>query len=246
VLDCQRRVATSVTENRIFLPHVFEMLTMEPSDSKATSPTLLAGIGRGNSNAWERLVACYKPTIMAWCRSKGLDEASSLDVVQETFLSVSKSLSKFQSTPGSGAFRAWLWRITQYRILDQRRQRHRQPHGIGGSSIAEKLALVADSHLYGQSSSIALRSAFAESPFAESPFSAALEKFSQSYESRIWQAFLRTAVDGRSTEEVAAEFNMSAVGVRQLRSRILRRLRTELEPFGDWSNADRNANRITK
>jgi len=201
------------------------MLTMELSDSKATSPTLLAGIGRGNSNAWERLVACYKPTIMAWCRSKGLDEASSLDVIQETFLSVSKSLSKFQSTPGSGAFRAWLWRITQYRILDQRRQKARQPRGVGGSSIAEKLALVADSHFYGPSSSTSSRS-----PFAEIPFANAIIKLSQNYEPRTWQAFLRTVVDGRSTEEVAAEFNMSAVGVRQLRSRILRRLRVELEP----------------
>ena len=192
---------------------------MESSDSKATSPTLLAGIGTGNANAWERLVACYKPTIMGWCRSKGLDEASSLDVVQETFLSVSKSLSRFQSTPGSGAFRAWLWRITQYRILDQRRQRDRQPQGIGGSSFAGRLALLADAHSKCQSSGIALKL----------PFEKALEKVSQSYEPRTWQAFLRTVVDGRPTEEVAAEFNMSSVGVRQLRSRILRRLRVELE-----------------
>ena len=57
----------------------------------------------------------------------------------------------------------------------------------------------------------------------------ALSKLSTSYEPRTWQAFLRTVVDGRPTEEVAVEFQMSAVGVRQLRSRILRRLRKELQ-----------------
>ena len=188
------------------------------NDSKATSPTLLAGVGAGESNAWERLVVFYRPVIMSWCRSKGLDEATSLDVVQETFLSVSKSLPRFRSTPGSGAFRAWLWRITQYRIIDQRRQQNRQPHGIGGSSIAAKLAMVPESNPI--SESIASSSSLS--------LAVALERLSKNYEPRTWQAFLRTVVDGRATEEVATEFDMSVVGVRQLRSRILRRLRQEL------------------
>ena len=190
------------------------------SDSKATSPTLLAGVGAGKSNAWERLVAFYRPMILSWCRSKGLDEATSLDVVQETFLSVSKSLSRFQSTPGSGAFRAWLWRITQYRIIDQRRQQNRQPLGIGGSSIAAKMAMLPDSNRFNESNGKSYSLSLAN----------ALERLSRNYETRTWQAFLRTVVDGRPTEEVAAEFDMSVVGVRQLRSRILRRLRQELRP----------------
>lgn len=189
------------------------------SDSKATSPTLLAGIGTGQSSAWERLVNLYRPTIMAWCRSKGLDEATSLDVVQETFLSISKSLPRFQSTPGSGAFRAWLWRITQYRIIDQHRQRDRQPHGIGGSSVAAKFAIIPAPNSESTDSNTDYNPSLAE----------ALSKLSTSYEPRTWQAFLRTVVDGRPTEEVAVEFQMSAVGVRQLRSRILRRLRKELQ-----------------
>jgi RNA polymerase sigma-70 factor (ECF subfamily) len=45
---------------------------------------------------------------------------------------------------------------------------------------------------------------------------------------RTWQAFWRTAIEGGSAPEVAAELSMSAGAVRVAKSRVLQRLREEL------------------
>ena len=48
------------------------------------------------------------------------------------------------------------------------------------------------------------------------------------FEERTWQAFWRTAVEGRDAKEVALELRMSPGAVRVAKSRVLRRLREEL------------------
>ena len=47
------------------------------------------------------------------------------------------------------------------------------------------------------------------------------------FESRTWQAFWQTVVDGRTSREVAETLEMSTNQVRQYRSRVLRKLRAE-------------------
>ena len=58
--------------------------------------------------------------------------------------------------------------------------------------------------------------------------SRALAQVQSEFESRTWQAFWRSVVDGIATSEVAQELKMSEATVRQSRSRILRRLRQQL------------------
>ncbi len=58
--------------------------------------------------------------------------------------------------------------------------------------------------------------------------SRALSQVRSEFESRTWQAFWRSVVDGIATSEVAKELEMSEATVRQSRSRILRRLRQQL------------------
>ncbi len=60
----------------------------------------------------------------------------------------------------------------------------------------------------------------------------ALELVRVEFKEPSWKAFWRTAIDGLTTDVVANELGMTAVAVRQARSRIMRRLRIEL---GDLS-----------
>jgi RNA polymerase sigma-70 factor (ECF subfamily) len=185
------------------------------------------------------LVAHYQPRLIAWCRSRGLDEAATHDVLQEVWVSVARSLPSFSSTTGQGAFRAWLWRIMQRRIIDFRRQQGREPNAAGGSTMLGRLASIpANSESDAESSSNAYHQNSPDSGQRQldsyklqltTELQQILDRAQMDYEPRTWQAFLRCAMDGHSTEQVAAEFNMTVVGVRQLRSRILRRLRRELE-----------------
>ena len=59
-----------------------------------------------------------------------------------------------------------------------------------------------------------------------------LEAVRGEFEGRTWQAFLRTAVEGRPPKEVGPELGMSQGAVRVAKSRVLRRLREELGALG--------------
>jgi RNA polymerase sigma-70 factor (ECF subfamily) len=56
----------------------------------------------------------------------------------------------------------------------------------------------------------------------------ALELIRGEFESRTWQMFRRSVIDGLPSAGVAAELAAAPAAVRQARSRVLRRLREEL------------------
>jgi RNA polymerase sigma-70 factor (ECF subfamily) len=49
------------------------------------------------------------------------------------------------------------------------------------------------------------------------------------FENRTWEAFRRVVIDRQSSAQVAMEMGMSVVAVYQAKSRVLRRLRQELD-----------------
>lgn len=188
--------------------------------SLGTNSNLLRGVGRGDNEAWNQLVSLYRPRILARCRAKGLDENSSQDVAQETFVTVYRSLASFRSSPGCGAFRAWLHTIVERRIADWYRRARRQEEAVGGSTFAERINAVPAEPDVSVSHSLNIHLNL------HSVLGSDFQWVAEKYEPRTWQAFLRCVVDGLSTQQVADEFGMTAVGVRQLRSRILRQLRS--------------------
>jgi RNA polymerase sigma-70 factor (ECF subfamily) len=57
----------------------------------------------------------------------------------------------------------------------------------------------------------------------------ALALMQKDFEERTWQAFWLTAVDGRDPAEAAQQLGMPRASVYMARSRVLRRLRQELD-----------------
>jgi RNA polymerase sigma-70 factor (ECF subfamily) len=53
------------------------------------------------------------------------------------------------------------------------------------------------------------------------------------FEERTWQAFWQVLVEKRPTREVAADLGISANGVRQAKSRVLRRMRAVMGELGE-------------
>ena len=48
------------------------------------------------------------------------------------------------------------------------------------------------------------------------------------FEDRTWQAFWLTVIEGRAPTALAKELGMSPTGIRQAKSRVLRRLKQEM------------------
>ncbi len=186
--------------------------------TNATRASLLGRAIDRDETAWRQIVELYGPLVAFWCHSFGCESNTTADVIQEVFLTVSKSLHRFQSVPGCGAFRGWLWKVTRNKLLDLRRESQNRFPAEGGSDALHRLHQQPDLHALTDSepSSIESMSLLMER---------AMTIIRNDFRVETWAAFCRTVIDGQSTEVVANELGISSAGVRQVRSRVLRRLR---------------------
>ncbi len=200
------------------------------ADSDATRASLLFRAKQRESRAWHELVELYGPLIAHWCQRCGLDCHASADCVQQTFAAVLKSLSSYEAQKTSGAFRSWLWTIASNKIRDHIRSHRRQAPAAGGSTALRALQMLpADDGLAdGSTADSASNTDPSESEQLTALLTRALEQIREEFEQRTWQIFQRSVVDQIPTGLVAEEFSISSATVRQVRSRILRRLRQQL------------------
>jgi RNA polymerase sigma factor (sigma-70 family) len=75
--------------------------------------------------SWKTFFDTYSRLIYNTALKAGLTPAEGQDAVQETVISVMKSMPKFQYDPAKGSFKGWLMQLTSWRINDQfRKRRH--------------------------------------------------------------------------------------------------------------------------
>lgn len=97
------------------------------NDADEYIPTRSSLLGRlkdlGDQESWRLFFDTYWKLIYRAAREAKLTEAEAEDVVQETVISVSKSIHRFDYDPQRGSFKTYLMRLTAWRIVDQRRKR---------------------------------------------------------------------------------------------------------------------------
>ena len=195
---------------------------MEASTADSTSRSLLRRARQHDPEAWTRLTAVYGPTIYQWCRRSGLQASDAADVTQEVFQSVANSLDTFRKDRPGDTFRGWLWTITRNKIRDFARANARRPEATGGTvnqQLIEQLSegdLLADDDESGER----LHSELARR---------AVALMQADFEETTWQAFWRVAVDAQAPKVVAEQLGISVAAVYMAKSRVLRRLREELD-----------------
>ena len=74
---------------------------------------LLSGVRSGNSDAWAEIVSQFQGRLLAFARRRLKQSADAEDVVQETFLSLLKSLETFR---GESSLETWLFQLLRRRI----------------------------------------------------------------------------------------------------------------------------------
>lgn len=189
-------------------------------EANSISTTLLARVRQKEPDAWQRFVDLFGPTVFRWCRDAGIEKNESGDVVQEVFLAVAQNVERFDREKGSGSFTAWIASIARNKIRDHFRRLAKLPVARGGTaaqmSIAELPEPVSHEEVLQAQRKLPRR---------------AMELVRAEFESRTWDAFWRTVVEGRPTADVADELAMNVASVYQSKSRVLRRLRQETEGF---------------
>lgn len=177
-----------------------------------TSLTWLARLATHPSGTdWQRLVEIYAPLLRQWFASIGVPEAERDDLVQEVLMVVVGRVADFEHR-GPGAFRAWLRGI----VLNQSRKYFRDRR----KSAAVDLNQLADDQTP--------LSRQWDREHDEYLTRRALQVVKPDFAALTWQAFTRYVLDDQAPAAVAIELGCSVNSVLLAKSRVLKRLRSEL------------------
>ena len=198
---------------------------LPPNLADTTSTRLLRGAAAGDAAAWRKLVDAYGPVVRYWGRRAGLNKADLADVFQETFLAVSKSLPKFERQDGQAKFRAWLKTVTLSKVSNHYERKGKQPAAFGGTTAMAQMGDVAAAFDVEESGEEDAALAHSEATFL---VQRTLQVIRQEFRENTWQAFYRTAIEGRTSSQAAEELGMTALAVRKAKSRVMQRLKDAL------------------
>jgi RNA polymerase sigma-70 factor (ECF subfamily) len=170
--------------------------------------------------AWNEFVGIYGPLIYSFARRRGLQDADAADLTQEVLRAVSCSITQFQYDPDRGGFRRWLFTVTRNELADFVGRARRSPVGAGDTGMREFLerqpAVVDEARLW-------------DEEYRRQLLDWAAERVRNEVRESTWQAFWQTAVEGRGAEEVANRLGMSVGAVYIAKSRVIARLRDQIE-----------------
>jgi RNA polymerase sigma-70 factor (ECF subfamily) len=103
------------------------MTELRANELIPTRQSLLSRLKDWNDQeSWKAFFDTYWKLIYNAAVKAGLNDAEAQDVVQETVISVLKSMPSFEYDAEKGSFKTWLLRLTCWRVVDQLRKRQRE------------------------------------------------------------------------------------------------------------------------
>lgn len=186
----------------------------------STSINLLKRVREYRSeSAWQRFVDLYTPLIFYWARGKGLSAEDASDIVQDVLSTLVLKLPEFEYDPNR-RFRSWLKTMTLNRVTDL----HRRNRLISLQSDLDGLSRITvadDADL------------FVEAEYRSVIVNRALDLLQTEFHASTWQAFQMQVMDDQKASIVAEQLNLPINAVYLAKSRILARLRQELDGLLD-------------
>lgn len=185
-----------------------------------TPASLLERLQRpGHPDDWARFVRLYTPMIYHWACRTGLDEDEAADLVQDVLLLLVEKLPQFRYDPDM-SFRAWLKTVTLNKWREGLRRRGgKLQHLRDGELLDPKHADVA--------------AIFEEAEYRRRLLRRAAQLIQADFQPVTRRAFWEYAILGRPAAEVAADLKIAVHSVYLAKSRVLRRLREELDGLLD-------------
>ena len=188
-----------------------------------TSLTWLGRLVESPSGAdWQRLLDVYSPLLSGWLIRAGVAASDRDDLMQEVLVVVARRVHEFEHAH-AGAFRGWLRSILANHLKKYCRERAARPCEFQlddltdpHSGLSQRLDREHDEYLARRM----------------------LQIVEQDFSSETWSAFRRQALEGQRPKEVARELGLSLNAVIKAKSRVLKRLRQELERLLDDAGSE--------
>ncbi len=171
--------------------------------------------------AWVEFVSLYEPVAYRLLRRHGLQDADALEVMQELFMAVSRSIDRWDPARERGSFRGWLGRVTRNLVINWLKQRARRETVTGGSDLYDMLKTLP---AHAEQETIEF-----DHELRRAVFHRAAERVRLQVQPATWQAFWETAVLGTSPAAAAKKLGMQPGAVRVAKCRVLVRLREAIQ-----------------
>lgn len=171
---------------------------------------------------WQAFFDTYARLIYSVGRRAGLSDAEAHDVVQETVISVAKSITRYDRA--AGRFKPWLLQMTRWRIADQFRKRLPLPGVPRDHESARETATL---------DRIAAPGAEIEAAWDEEwrrqLLDAAMERVKRSAQPQHFQVFDCAIRKQWSAGKIASELGVNIAQVYLIKHRLTSLLRKELK-----------------
>jgi RNA polymerase sigma-70 factor (ECF subfamily) len=188
-----------------------------------------------DEEAWGEFLALYRPVVYRIARRRGLQHADAEDLTQRVFAAVGRAIGRFDPDLSRGRFRSWLARIAQNATINMLTRRPFDA-ATGGTSVFEIL-----DKQFGKDQ---CPHDIMQLELRRGLFRWAAERIRGDFLETTWRAFWLTMVEGQDITKTAAALGISIGSVYVARSRIIRRLKNEIEVHGgafhDSENDDGN------
>ncbi len=194
---------------------------MTVDDSPRTRASLLVQIRDGSNHAaWHEFMRLYGPLVYGFARKRGLQDADAADLMQTVMRSVAGAIGRLDYDREQGTFRGWLFTITRNKVYSFLEARRIRPQGSGDTGTNRLL----DSHPDSSNDSDVW-----ELDYQRRLASLAMERVQSEFQDNTWRAFQLTAVDGQPAAEVSRQLGLSPGAIYVAKSRVLARLKDEVE-----------------
>lgn len=193
------------------------------AEPPVTRVTLLARIKDGrDTDAWREFVQLYGPVVYRFARNRGLQDADAADLMQDVLRSVARNAHRMDYDPQRGTFRGWLYTVTRNKIYNFLSSQRNRPRGSGDTDAYERLDATPARDDDGPDADW-------EKEYQRELSARAMEIVKSEFQPNTWAAFWQTAVEGKAAAEVGEHLNMSPGAVYVAKSRVLARLRDEVQ-----------------
>lgn len=193
------------------------------SNAESTSISLLRRLKSPQADmAWQRFVDLYAPLIFYWGRQRGLEPTDAADLLQDVLSDLVVRLRDFEYD-ASQRFRGWLRTIVVNRASNMRRRNELAPQ----TGQHTKLSLAVDGEQVEDD-------LLAEAQYRCHIAKQTLKLLQADFKDTTWQAGWMQIVEQLPAADVAKELGISLNAAYLAKSRLLARLRHELQGLVEW------------
>jgi RNA polymerase sigma factor (sigma-70 family) len=196
-----------------------------------TRETLLSRLKDWDDDeGWSEFFKIYRQLIFSTALKSGLREHEAEEVVQETVISVAKTIKEFKYDPKKCRFKNWLGHLAQKRIADRFRKRSRElpvneiaPGETAKTALIERVPDTAGVDL----------DAIWEEEWQQKLLSGAIERVKTMVSAEQYQMFDFNVVKKMPVGKVARDLGVNAAQVYLAKHRVSRLIKKEVQRLNE-------------